>query len=211
MDLVIIALEHISKVRNTLLSGMATKALADRTLVDEVCSYIYDQYYDGENFLQLIKNYGEEHIDNIMDYIEPKKKHDVTNIVDDGLLVMDDSPERTKELNDQMKERLGFTSDLQREWLEKNIPSPAIGMMIMDWYYTGDEDGWKRLDNPKDKYVVLSGDPMYGMQIPKEVPYINHLPDAEKVFNDLMTSEGCAVLYKLTTQGMELVKSDTNL
>jgi len=119
------------------------------------------------------------------------------------------NPEALKKLNERMQERLGFTSDLQKEFLEKNIPNPAIGMMILDWYYDG--NGWTRLDNPNIKYVVLSGDPMYGMQIPKEVPYINHLPDAEKVFDELMESEKCAVLYKLTTLGMELVKSDTKL
>ena len=122
---------------------------------------------------------------------------------------MENSPEALKELNNQLKERLGYTSDLQREWLEKSIPNPAIGMVILDWYYDGNK--WTRLHNPDEKYIVMAGDPNYGMMIPKEVPYINHLPDAEKVFDELMISENCAVLYKLTELGMELIKSDTNL
>jgi len=75
--LVIEAIEHIIKVEPNGLGIplMGKSVLKDNSKLDDFCQYVFDQYNDGSQiWLDLIKRFGENHIDNIMDYIEPKQK-----------------------------------------------------------------------------------------------------------------------------------------
>jgi len=65
----IASMEHIVRVDPDTLTSKSY--INDNSKLDDVCKYINDQYNDGtEIWLTLIDKYGEEHIDNVLDYVE---------------------------------------------------------------------------------------------------------------------------------------------
>ncbi len=60
------------------------------------------------------------------------------------------------------------------------------------------------------KYLVLTGDE-YGFDLGNLLDLsFNDLNKSEEIFNDCLEQYGCAAMYKVNNDGLELVKMESN-